>query len=92
MTARSVARRNRPVRVLAYMRVSKQEEVTGSFTFETQRLRIKEKLDQHYGVDHYTLETLLDNGVSGGYGARPTGVERRTRPTMEIVEEKLKSR
>jgi site-specific DNA recombinase len=77
--------------VLAYQRVSMHEDRTGGHTFETQSLRIGEKLDQLYGEDGYDLEMLTDNGISGAYGLTPTGRQKRTRPSLRAIADKLGS-
>ncbi len=79
------------IQVLAYQRVSTNDDHSGSHTFETQSLRIREKLDQHYGVDGYDLEVLTDNGISGAYGLTPTGRQKRVRPTLRLIADKLAS-
>jgi DNA invertase Pin-like site-specific DNA recombinase len=71
--------------VLIYLRVSMDDTRTGSHTFETQMQRIVERLDATYGPGNYEAVTLQDNGVSGGYGPQPTGVEKRTRPGLQKV-------
>lgn len=76
-------------KVLAYQRVSVHEDQTGSHTFETQSQRIREKLDVLYGVGGYDLETLTDNGISGAFGVVPTGVQRKTRPSLRTITDKL---
>jgi site-specific DNA recombinase len=80
----------RPIGI-AYQRVSKEEAATGSFTFETQTQRIREKLDQIYGRGKYDLKEFRDDGISGAYGPAPTGVERRTRPTLTHLVEELET-
>src|SRR5262245_46795468 len=77
--------------VLSYERVSKEEAQTGSFTFETQSLRIRDKLDQLFGHHRYEIRSFRDDGLSGGYGPEPTGVERRTRKSLKLVEAELKT-
>ncbi len=76
--------------VIAYLRVSHDLQ-EGNFTFDTQLSRIREKLDRVYGRDRYDLEVYQDNGLSGGYGPSPTGVQKRTRPTLRELEAKLTS-
>jgi site-specific DNA recombinase len=77
--------------VLAYMRVSVNEERTGSHTFETQRERIRQKLDAVYGLDSYDIEVLTDNGISGAYGPVPTVLQRGTRESLRQIQTKLLS-
>ncbi len=79
-------------KVIVYLRVSKDDALTGSFTFETQRKRIAEMLDRRYGSGNYLTEELVDDGLSGGYGPEATGVERRTRPSLKTLTQKLQSR
>lgn len=78
-------------RILSYQRVSREEAASGSFTFETQTLRIRETLERRYGAGAFDLEELRDDGISGGYGPEPTGVERRTRPTLKTIAAKLRT-
>lgn len=78
--------RTNKIRFAGYMRVSRDKEETGSFTFETQEQRIREKLNQIYGEDRYTLKLLSDNGLSGSWGFRPTPAQPRVRPALcEVV-------
>ena len=76
-------------RVLAYMRVSRDEAVTGSHTFETQETRIREKLDRTYGSGRYDLLLIKDDGISGGYGLEPMFHEKKVRPELKRVQEEL---
>jgi site-specific DNA recombinase len=78
-------------RALSYQRVSRDSEETGSHTFETQSQRIRERLDDICGRGGYDLVELADDGVSGGYGPEPTGIERRTRPTLKKLVNELKT-
>lgn len=77
-------------KVLAYLRVSREEEQTGSHTFQTQQLRIGEKLDALLGgPTQYETVLLKDDGVSGGYGPQATGIEKRVRKTLRQVQDEL---
>src|SRR3954470_22983934 len=78
-------------RVLAYMRVSKEEKKTKSHTFETQRQRIDERLLQKFGLGNFEVEYLIDDGLSGGYGPTKTGLEKRVRKTLRTMQQKLHS-
>ena len=74
---------------LCYVRVSVDRETTGSHTFETQENRIIECLDRKCGRDQYTTEWFKDDGVSGGLGMKPTGIQRNVRPTLQIMADKI---
>ena len=76
-------------RVLSYQRVSKEKETTGSHTFETQTLRIRQKLDETFGLDRYDLVEVSDDGLSGAYGFRPTGRMKKTRPSLQRIKAEL---
>ena len=76
-------------RVLSYQRVSKEKETTGSHTFETQTLRIRQKLDETFGSDRYDLVEVADDGLSGAYGFRPTGRIKKTRPSLQHIKTEL---
>lgn len=78
--------RTEQIRFAGYMRVSRDKEETGSFTFETQEQRIREKLNQVYGRDRFTLKLLSDNGLSGSWGFRPTAAQPHVRLALcEVV-------
>lgn len=83
-------RDGRVFRVLTYLRVSR-EAAEDNHTFETQRQRIAEKLDAVYGPSCWEAEEFCDDGISGAYGPRATGLERRTRPTLRLLQEKIVS-
>ncbi len=75
--------------VIAYVRVSKDDELTGSHTLETQLARIREICDRKFGPGGYTFEMFQDDGISGGYGHAPTGMQKKTRPTLTRIAERL---
>lgn len=76
---------------IGYLRVSKDHDTTGSFTFETQEQRITQCLDQRCGRGKYTIEFLSDDGLSGGYGLTATGVQPKTRPTLQLIADKVRA-
>jgi site-specific DNA recombinase len=75
-------------KVLAYLRVS-HARAEDNHTFETQRERIVEKLNRLYGADCYDMEVMEDDGLSGAYGPAATGVEKRIRKSLPVIEAKL---
>ena len=79
------------MRFMAYMRVSKDDAITGSHTFVTQELRIRECLDRACGVGNYDLELVRDDGVSGSTALRPTTLEPRVRKSLPGLVEKIAS-
>lgn len=76
-------------RVLGYRRVS-NERGSDNYTFDTQEARVIEKLDRHYGRGNYDLELLEDDGLSGHYGPRKTGIQKRVRATLQEIENRLR--
>src|SRR5690606_27559310 len=76
--------------VLAYVRVSK--DVPGSHSPESQLGVINKACDTKYGPGTYELHVLEDSDISGGYGPTPTGVERRTRKTLQLISERVLAR
>jgi site-specific DNA recombinase len=76
---------------IGYLRVSKERDATGSFTFETQRQRIIEHLDREHGTGQYKIEFLQDDGLSGGYGLTPTALQPKVRPTLRTMADLLQS-
>lgn len=70
---------------IGYLRVSKERDTTGSFTFETQRDRINQSLDLRYGKGNYEISFLEDDGMSGGYGLTATGMQSKVRPTLRKI-------
>ncbi len=76
---------------LAYLRVSKDDETTGSHTFETQEKRIRECLDRRHGKGNYVLEVFRDDGISGGLSFRSTETHKKTRPTLARIAERIES-
>ena len=76
---------------IGYLRVSKERDETGSFTFETQEQRIRESLDRKYGKGQYKIVFLRDDGLSGGLAMSPTGMQRKIRPTLVVIAEMIRS-
>jgi DNA invertase Pin-like site-specific DNA recombinase len=76
--------------VVTYIRVS-HELQSDNHTFETQILRIREKLDARYGPDNYDIKAYQDEGLSGGYGPEKTRLQKRTRPTLKQIAADLDS-
>jgi len=76
---------SRTPHIIGYLRVSKERDSTGSFTFETQENRIRQSLDLKYGKGKYTLTFIQDDGLSGGLGMTPTGVQSKVRPSLQRI-------
>lgn len=76
-------------KVLIYCRVSKDDGLTGSHTLETQKTRALEAADRKFGVGNYTYEIFIDDGISGGFGHKATGLQRRIRPTLAKITKML---
>lgn len=74
---------------LGYMRVSKEDESTGSHTFETQEKRIHECLDRRCGIGRYRLELYKDDGISGGLSYKATVHQPKTRNTLANITERI---
>jgi DNA-binding NarL/FixJ family response regulator len=72
------------------MRVSNDLQ-NDNHTFETQESLIRRKLDSVYGAGSYDIKFYQDEGLSGAFGPRPTGVEKRTRPNLVLIENDLRS-
>jgi len=77
--------------LIGYLRVSKESNSTGSFTFETQKQRIIEYCDRKYGAGNYQITFLEDDGLSGGYGLTATALQRNVRPTLRTIADMLKA-
>jgi DNA invertase Pin-like site-specific DNA recombinase/DNA-binding NarL/FixJ family response regulator len=77
--------------IIGYLRVSKESNSTGSYTFETQKQRIIEYLDRKYGVGKYKITFLEDDGLSGGYGLTATTRESKVRPTLRTIADMLET-
>lgn len=76
----------------SYQRVSKEENLTGSHTFETQTLRIRQALDERFGKDNYDLVETVDDGLSGAYGFRPSARVKQIRPKLGEIKKELLTR
>ena len=86
----SIPRNGSRYQVLAYLRVSNALQ-QDNHTFETQEKKIREKLDDRYGSGRYEIKIYKDDGLSGGYGPMPSGIEKRTRPSLKAMEQDIKS-
>lgn len=75
--------------VVAYLRVSHNLQAD-NYTFETQKSRIEEKLDHHYGSGRYNLTVYQDDGLSGAFGPVASGIQNRTRPQLKQIQQEIK--
>jgi site-specific DNA recombinase len=86
-TFKHIAKTRKKVRIVAYLRVSVERDATGSFTFETQKKRIIEKLNELYGPDGYDVIFIEDDGASGSWGYKPTPAQPKVRSGLKEVAE-----
>lgn len=76
---------------IGYLRVSKERDITGSYTFDTQRDSILKSLARKYGAGLFEVTFLEDDGLSGGYAMSATGMQPKIRPTLGIIAEMIRS-
>ena len=74
--------------VVAYLRVSHDLQAD-NYTFETQKSRIEDKLDHHYGSGRYNLTVYQDDGLSGAFGPVASGIQNRTRPKLKQIQQEI---
>lgn len=75
-------------RLIAYSRVSKEKDDTGSLTVETQEKRMRECLDHKYGDGNYQITSIQDDGIPG---LTPTGVQTKVRPSLQKIADLIKT-